>query len=222
MAVIEWPSDVLAAASAEYFPRPQTRSAGFSLGGIEQVASAGTTIWQVSLSLPTAKNQAIARQFFGLAAAMQGRQNIAKIPVKDHLGYVAAFSPKQEPFSDGEYFSDDTGFLGEGVQPVVTTSSVAIGGTSVTMESTNPTRPAMAVGQRFSYDDFLYIVTSVSGATVSFLPAARTAIASGETLATDPPFIKVRFASDDDGRRALEYGHRAAPVTLNFVEAFDR
>lgn len=222
MAVITWPSDVLAAASMEYFPRPLSRSAGVSLAGVEQIVSAGTTVWQVSLSLPTAKTPAIARQFYGLAAAMQGRVNIARIPIKDHLGYVSAFSPKQEPFSDNEFFSDDTGFLGEGVQPVVTTSPVAIGGTSVDMVLTNPTRPALAVGQRFSHGDFLYIVTAVSGATVSFLPGARAAIASGQTLDTDPPYFKGRFASDDDGRRALEYGVRGAPVTLNFIEAFER
>lgn len=222
VSVITWPADVLAAATAEYFPRPQSRSAGLSLGGVEQIASPATTIWTVSLSLPTAKTPAIARQFFGLVAAMQGRQNIARIPVKDHLGYVEAYSPLQTPFDDGTYFDDDTGFIADGVQPVVTSSAVAIGGTSVNMALTNPVRPALTAGQRFSHDDFLYIVTGVSGATVSFQPAARAAIASGQTLLTDPPYIKARFASDDEGRRALEYGLRAAPITLNFIEAFDR
>lgn len=222
MAVITWPSDVLAAASMEYFPRPLSRSAGLSLGGVEQIVSAGTMVWQVSLSLPTAKTPAIARQFFGLAAGMQGRVNIARIPVKDHLGYNETFAPAKTGFTGGAFFSDGTGFISSGAQPVVTSSAVAVGETSVDMVLTDPVRPALSVGQRFSHNDFLYIVTAVSGSTISFQPGARAAIASGQTLATDPPYFKGRFASDDDGRRALEYGYRAGPVTLNFIEAFER
>lgn len=225
VAIIAWPCGLLRPQAVGVFLRPFSRSAGMSLTGNEQVLTSGASRWEVTIDLGQQFDRDIVRQFEVLVGQMQGRKNIASICICDPYKYGAKRAPLQQPWNDGTYFSDGTGWIAPsgGVQPLVVSAGCAAGATTITVGLTNPTRPAPEPGDYFSTSGWLYRVVSVtSGGIVTFHPAARRAIAAGVALATDPPRIYAHFADDDQGRRMRKFGRWGADLSLTFVEAFDR
>ncbi|MFN3315104.1 MAG: hypothetical protein ACK46Q_16835, partial [Hyphomonas sp.] len=62
----------------------------------------------------------------------------------------------------------------------------------------------------------------VATGSVRFEPMLRAALPAGTILETARPVIYARFASDNEGKRGRGLMNHAEPVTLSFVEAFDR
>lgn len=52
--------------------------------------------------------------------------------------------------------------------------------------------------------------------------ATAAAIPAGTTLKTDPPVAYAKFATDGEGERARDLLSWGEPVTLTFIEEFDR
>jgi hypothetical protein len=223
MEVIQWPRELLRHLSATYFLRFRSRSAGRALSGQEQIVSSGTASWEIRLDLSRQMNSRLMKEFDGYVAAMNGRANIAEFGVCDPFRYGERVSPAQRPFSDGTWFSDGTGHMVAGSEPLIISQAANRGDTTLHVSLTNPVRPGFRVGDEFSYDYFLYRVTGSGGdGLVQFEPRLRTDIPVGAMLITDPPVIRARFASDDEGQRARELLRYGAAISLNFVEAFDR
>jgi len=223
MAVVAWRRELLRHVRASYFLQNRTRSAGVGLTGQEQIVSPRSAYWAVRLDLPAQFYGRLMKEFEGLVAAMEGRSNIAEFSVCDPLRYGPKVSPRQEPFSDGTWFTDGRGFITDGTEPMVTTAAASKGERTLTVSLTNPVRPAFRIGDEFSYDFFLYRVTASDAAgNVTVAPRLRTDVPSGAVLITDPPLVRMRFATDDEGQRMRDYLRYGAPVALNFVEAFDR
>lgn len=223
MAVISWRRELLRHVRASYFLQNRTRSAGVGLAGQEQIVSPRTAYWSVRLDLPAQFDGRLMKEFEGLVAAMEGRTNVAEFSVCDPLRYGPAVSPRQEPFSDGTWFTDDTGFVSEGTHPLALTAQASKGARSFNVGLASPKRPSLRIGDEFSFDFFLYRVTAADAAgNVSFAPRLRTDIPAAAELVTDPPVVRMRFATDDEGQRMRDYLRFGAPVALNFVEAFDR
>lgn len=223
MAVIAWRRELLRHVRASYFLQNRTRSAGVGLAGQEQIVSPRTAYWSVRLDLPAQFDGRLMKEFEGLVAAMEGRTNIAEFSMCDPLRYGPKASPRQEPFSDGTWFTDGRGFVVDGTEPMVTTALASKGATFLNVDLSDPVRPAFRIGDEFSYNHFLYRVTAANAAgVVAFQPRLRSDIPSGATLSTDPPVVRMRFATDNEGQRMRDYLRFGAPVALNFVEAFDR
>lgn len=220
--VIEWPERLLKHTSASYFLQPLNRSAGMSIIGREQIISPGASFWRASLSISRQLNGAYMKEFDAYITAMQGRWNFAQFKICDPFKFGARRNPKA-PFTDHTWFSDGTGFDDLGSEPVYTTASAAVGSIYLSLDLKNPTINNLRVGDEFSHNYFLYRVTSADSAgNISFLPPLRQGIASGEQIILDPPVIRMRFATDDEGVREREALRFGSEITLNFVEVFER
>ena len=223
MAVITPPAGVLRPRDATFFPRWTTRTAGRRLSdGQEQIVSPGYCIWQIDYAIPATFDGEMVRKFEVFIRELRGRANIAALTVCDPYRYGAKVSPMQEPWSDGTWFTDGTGFVSAagGVHPLAVTIPVAAGATTLRTDFANPTRPRLRPGDYFSAEGRLYAVQNSSqDGWVRFEPPARQAIPAGAVLQTDAPVIHARLADDDQGRRARELLRWGAPVTLSFVEA---
>lgn len=221
--VIPWPIEVLRPRDLTPALRPTTRSAGVSLDGGEQIVDPGTRRWEITYDIGTEFDGEKLRAFEALVRRMRGRRNIAAVTFCDPYRYGSAVAPEQEPWSDGTWFTDGTGFVDDDAsQPLYATGALAAGATTLTQDLTNPIRPGLRVGDFFSFDGFLYAVDEVDGATIVFSPELRRDVPAGTQIVTDPPVFYGRFSRDDEGVRTRELLRRGKPVTVTFVEAFDR
>ncbi|TRD21914.1 hypothetical protein [Palleronia caenipelagi] len=224
MAVVSWPSELLRHLDAQYFPRFYNRSAGRALNGREQIIGTGNAIWDVMLSIPRDFDSRRVKQFEAAVASMNGRANVTDFAICSPDRFDHSVSPLQTPHSDGTWFEDGFGYAEDkGVHPVTFTADAPAGSNVLTQDLTDPVRPSLRVGDEFSHQKFLHRVTAhLSGGRIRIEPSLRVGIAAGEPVAVDPPVIRLRFASDDEGRRTREYLRYGAPVDLRFVEVFDR
>lgn len=223
MAVITPPPGVLNPRDATFFLRWTSRTAGRRLSdGQEQIVSPGYATWQIDYALPTTFDGDMMRQFEVFIRELRGRSNAAALTVCDPYRYGSRVSPLQQPWSDGTWFSDNTGFIapGSSTHPLVVTIPVAVGATTLRTDFFNPTRPRLRADDFFSVAGRLYAVqNSTQDGWVRFEPPAREVIPAGATLKTDAAVIHARLADDDQGKRAREMLRWGAPVTLSFEEA---
>lgn len=227
--LIEWPCELLRLTSCRVFLKHTTRTSGVSLAGTDQIISSGAAHWEVRLSLPVYAEEQMIKDFEAHVSMMRGRLNIADLCLYDRYRYGEQVSPLQDSrfddTDDGAWFDDGTGFLDEsgGVQPMVVEAGSAAGANTLTVGMTEPVRPSFRRGDMFSVNGFLYrVVRRNDQGWVRFEPDAREAIPAGTVLQTDPPRFHGRFATDDEGARARDILSYAAPISLTFVEAFDR
>lgn len=220
--IVQWPSELLRVASHSYHLQSFSRQGQPDLSNQVQVKTTGDQIWALQMTLALDGDPDRVRMFDSYVDQMNGMANIAEFGVKDCLAYDERIAPKQEPFSSDEFFASGYGFLGDGVQPVVATATAAAGLKAITVATTGPIRTPLRVGDMFSHNYFLHRVTSQSGGTVNFLPALRSAVAVDDVFATTPPTVRMRFASDGEGRATRTPSAHRAAVTLNFIEAFQR
>ncbi len=220
--VVQWPAELMRVATHSYFLQSFSRQGQPDLAGRTQIVTTGDQIWSLRMTLQLDGDPDRVRKFDTYVDQMNGMANVAEFGLCDALAYDERIAPKQEAFSTGEYFSTGYGFKGTGVQPVVATAIAASGAKAITVATTEPTRTAFREGDLFSHNYFLHRVTSQSGGTVNFLPALRGAVAVDDVLVTSPPTVRMRFASDGEGRATRSASAHRQSVTLNFIEAFDR
>ncbi|WP_411839249.1 hypothetical protein [Paracoccus sp. ME4] len=224
MAVIEWPAEQFRLSMSRYFIDWTSRSAGMGLSGHEQIIDSGTGRWRLTFALIVDPDADRLRRFEALVSEMRGRLNTALIPLYDAYAYDRTVSPLQIPHSDGTWHTDGTGAMtGEGQQPMRTVGAAAAGASQLTVGLTDPTRPAFRVGDLFTVNGFLYrVVRRNAGGWVKIEPPLREAIPDNTLLETDPIMVRVKFATDREGERARDLLSWGEPVTLSFVEDFDR
>jgi len=223
--VIGWPASLLRISAMRLFLRNTTRTSGVALNGIDQVISNGAQVWELSMTLTTYGDPTLIKEFEAIVTEMRGRENIASLPIFDAYAYNSDVSPLQSSWDDGQWFDDGTGLVDDNpsVQPLLTTAAVAAGDRELYTDLTGPTRPGLRLGDVFSFYGHLYRVVRRNGAGwVKFEPAARRPIASGVTLNTATPIFYARFATDGEGARGRDVMSFGEPITINFVEAFDR
>ena len=220
--IIQWPAELLRVASHSYHPQSFSRQGQRDLSNQVQIKTTGDQVWSLQMTLALDGDPDRVRMFDSYVDQMNGMANIAEFGVKDCLAYDERIAPRMVPFSTGEFFKGNRGFLGEGVQPLLASAIASGGDKSVTVTSEGGTLVPFRVGDLFSHNYFLYRVTGQSGGVVSFLPALRGDVAVDDVLATTPPTVRMRFASDEEGRATRTASAHRASVTLNFIEAFDR
>ncbi len=220
--VVQWPAELLRVATHSYFLQPLTRQGQPDLSGRVQVVTTGDQIWSLQMTIQIDGDPDRVRMFDSYVDQMNGMANIAEFGIKDALAYDERVAPKQETYSTGEYFSTGYGFKGDGVEPVVASGAASGGDKSITVATTDPIRTPFRVGDLFSHNYFLHRVTGQTGGTVNFLPALRGSVSVDDVLATTPPTVRMRFASDGEGRATRTAETHRSAVTLNFIEAFQR
>jgi hypothetical protein len=215
--IIEWPSRRLAPRIINLRLVNQTRSAGESLTGFEQVAASLSTRWAFSLDFANLKRQYIPA-FRAMVAALRGRENVLRVPVFDpqfwpsdaSLGIVAVTHSDGSAFSDGSlYYAEDVGGITVGGSKGSTSILVDFGGYG----------QVFGGGLYFGIENELYLAINVTWignlATIQFEPSLRQDhIASRFRLR---PWLIMRKAQDSGGELALERGIIAAPG-LELVE----
>ena len=221
--VITWPCDLLRVTSDLLHIEHFDRSAGVGLSMGEQILTAGQERWTLSISTGPEWRETQIKLFETLVDRMRGRVNIADLCIVRAYAYDATVSPAQQPWADGAWFSDGTGFAVPGVQPLATTAAALAGATQIQVGLTEPKRPPLRNGDLFSWGGWLHRAhTATSGGAVQFEPPLRADMPAGTVIETTRPRVRMRFASKDEGRRARDLLSWGEPVTLNFVEAFDR
>ena len=224
MALIDWPAEQFRMSMTSYHIDWTSRSAGRGLSGHEQVISSGTGAWRFRFGLIIEPDSDRLKRFEALVSEMRGRLNTAVIPLYDRFAYDAALSPAQERWQDQTWFADTTGFTdGRSVEPMITTTDTAAGASELSVALSDPARPSFRVGDLFSVQGFVYrVVRRNAGGWVKVEPSLRAAIPAGTTLQTDPPVAYAKFATDGEGERARDLLSWGEPVTLTFIEEFDR
>lgn len=224
MALIEWPSEHFRMTMTSYHIDWTSRGAGIGLSGHEQVIGSGTGVWRFVFQLQVEPDPDRLRRFEALVSEMRGRLNTAAIPLFDRYAYDQTVAPQQQPWEDGTWHTDGTGWTdGSAVQPMVTVGTTQAGASQLTVELSNPPRPPFRVGDLFTVNGFLYrVVRRNGGGWVKFEPPLREAIPAGTALETAPITVHAKFATDGEGERARDLLSWGEPVTLTFVEDFDR
>ena len=171
--VIPWPEGIIRPRDVDYFLRPYNRGAGRGLSRAEQVLSPGISQWHITCDTGHEFDGARLRQFETLVTRMRGRQNIAALPICDPYRHRSALSLVSEPWSDGTFFTDGTGWAGTGAAiPVALTADAEAGDTTITVTiSGDP----LEAPDFFSINGWLHRIVSVDGAEVEFEPPLRQA-----------------------------------------------
>lgn len=225
MAVIEWPAGLLRMSMTSYFIDWQSRSAGRGLSGHEQIISSGTGAWRLRFGLVLEHDAGRLRRFEALVSEMRGRLNTAAIPLYDRFAYNETVSPRQQPYGDTTFHTDGYEFsaVGRGVEPLLTSAAASAGASQITVNLETPRRPSFQVGDLFSVNGWLHrVVRRNDAGWVKIEPPLRQAVPLGTVLQTAPPIVHAKFATDGEGERARDLLSWGEPVTLTFVEDFDR
>lgn len=238
MIVKDWPLRILTPTAIGldlYWP---TRSTGEALGGDEQIGSALSARWQLSLTF-SINREARVRTYRGVKASLKGRYVAVRFPIFDpfRVSVVDAgglpLTPGGIPFSDGAFFSDGTGFA----SPDVTTTVTAVAALrSETIElDVGSINDALGFGQFLSVldpalplnaQDWLHVITDVGELadekrTFTIAPPLRNAVSIGDEVKIGRPMSLFRLKDDMSGSVSMQYGRFGQP-SMDFVEVMRR
>jgi hypothetical protein len=234
----EWPLRILTPTAIGLDLHWPTRSAGEALGGDEQIASALSARWQMSLSFDLSRRVDVLA-YRGMKASLKGRYVAVRFPIFDPArvrrseARWPALVPEGISFSDGSFFLDDTGFASADIVTTVAIDADLRAETIVLDVST--IGDALGFGHYLSItdlslpagaQDWLYIVTGTedpdSGTrTFTIAPPLRSAISIGDEVQIGRPMSLFRLRDDFSGSLSLEQG-RFGQVSMDFVEVMRR
>lgn len=218
--IYDWPHPALSPLITDLRLIEQTKSAGESLTGFEQVGEGITQRWAITLEFNTLKREAIL-PYRALLAKLRGRANAVRVPISDRrlwpadeaIGIINVPS-RNDPWrllSDGTTVADIPGI----------TLAGAKGAKSVAVNFASLTNPALIIfpGHYFGVGDDLHIITDISWAgsvgTISFEQGFRR-VHTASALKFRPK-LNCRKAADQSGSHPLELGIKMAP-TLDLIE----
>lgn len=225
MAVIEWPREQFRLTRTMFHIEWESRSAGRGLSGHEQIISSGIGRWNFRFLLKLENDINRLKRFESLVSQMRGRLNSANIPILDQWGYNSQLSPRTDPFSDGTFFTDGGGFSnpGVGINGFLVVGDTPAGSDVLTVSRRSATQPWLRIGDRFSRNGWIHQVVRTNNEGWNRIePPLRQAFNDGVPIFTDPPYARVKFATDNEGQRARVIRGLGEAVELNFVEDFDR
>lgn len=197
----------------------QTRSAGESITGFEQVADPASQRWALTLEFNTLKREFIL-PFRAMIAKARGRANVFRVPIPDSWLWpddAAIGIVKRTSRADRWPDVADAGAATD----IAATISGLTGQTSAAVNFSAILEPELVIfpGHYFGAGDDLHIITDLSWAgstaTITFEPSFRRDH-TGSAFKLRPSLI-CRMAADESGEHPLEWGKRTAPV-LELVE----
>ncbi len=198
--------------------------------GFTQVVSNSAGLWSVSFSSIPAYSQSMIKCWRAIDTLAEGQLNPISIPVYDWPRSPSAtdnygrnlydFYTKQVFHSDGSPFDDGTGYTSTYTN-VVAASNGVIGGTTISVVK-NTENVTLEPGQRFSINDRLYQIRTVTSqtdtlATMTVRPPFREAFSIGDPLEFDMPRLRVKLLSDTAMALPLNFNQQSFP-SLDFIE----
>ena len=215
--IVEWASKRLAPRVINLRLINQTRSAGESITGFEQVGAAITPRWAFSLQFNNLKRELIP-PFRAMVASLEGRSNALRVPVFDPRFWPsdALIGIASVPHSDGTPFGDDALY---GTTDIDGVTATGLKGSKTLVVDFGSYGQIFEGGLYFGVEDEAYLSSSVvwdgSVATIKFKPGLRQDHTAGKVRLR--PRLLMRLADDESGSLSLERGIIGAP-TLDLVE----
>lgn len=220
--IFEWPTPLLAPRIADLFLTENTRSAGESITGFEQVAEGITQRWSLRLDFNTLKRDAIL-PYRALMASLRGRANLVRVPIRDAWLWPAdgLIGITNVPARD-----DPWRLLADGteVEDVAATVTGTAGERTVEVDFASLLDdPAGIVfpGMYFGAGNDLHMIAleglewAGTVATITFEPALRQDHAAAAFKFR--PSLLCRKVTDETGRHPTEHHRRMSP-SLELVE----
>lgn len=210
----------------------RSQSPGKSVLGSEQVTLSQADAWTARVDFPTLSfNRMEGRVqvpiYRAFIATLKGRYRVFKLPVYDawfgygeeNFGIPESVAWGGQPFSDGTYWGDNTGWDYTTTIDNVLVAGAAQGASEI-VANFGTYGQLIHVGQYFTLNTYLYIVKDVfyhtnGDAYIQIEPPLRVAATGpgGGTPATFewPPYLVGRFVEDLTGRHELDFGIFTAP-----------
>lgn len=237
MAVIELNSPVFDWLTAQnFYLRGEAGSFGRGLDGRSQIMAQENRIWVGELRVGTLFTDERILAMRSLGTRLNGRQNTLRIPVYNtgtlrfngdlnafyaEIGYTGqVLADGFIRFSDGSTFSDGSGFALDSTAEPKALANASAGETELRLSGVIAAR--LAIGARFSINDFLYEVTDNNDGRVNFAPPLRTDVAQGDQIEVSQPYVQMRLQSSDGWEAFVDYGRKVTPATIALEEAFAR
>lgn len=215
--IVEWPHPGLAPRVIDLDIDPQTRSAGASVTGFEQVEEGVNARWRGKLEFNNLK-AGMVPAYRAMRAKLRGRANVLRVPLFDAHYWPSDVSLGIEgaPHSDGTPFSDLALYVTDDATGLTVTG--LRGAKEITLDF-GDYGAIFEAGLYFGVDEELYMATSVeftgTVATIGFEPGLRQDHTDG--IFRLRPRLLMRLMTDQSGRLALEYGLTGTP-TLELEE----
>lgn len=226
MPTLVWPADIVARRSSF---RIQSHSVAFEspLSRVQQVQ--GLPGARIVATYEFFVHRDKARRIDALLAKLRGMQGTVMMwdhdrptsggtqGTADDLG--ADIAP--EPFSDGTFFTDGTGFTTSGT-PHISFGAPA-GSTSIGTAGWYAGQTVAVMGDWVQIGDYLYMLTADAVAdgngevTLEFAPALKADAPVGSTLNFTRASVEMRLVSDDENENPSDAAHMYS-YTLRFVE----
>lgn len=217
-----WPHEALVPRVRDIWIAERSVATPASIDGLVQVVSSDAGIWRCVFSDILINTHGKVRTWRAIRSKLKGRQVPLLVPVcRIHQPVpddaTDLYAPV--PHSDGSFFDDGSGYVGQ-VIDIVSSTSAEVRSTqlSVSINYAGLLQPSHV----FSIADRLYEITDVvysgdSSAVLSINPPLRDAIVSGAQFEFDNPVCRMRLASDGEMATPIELLKYAKP-TVNFIE----
>lgn len=227
-AIIDWPFRTLTPVEIGIDHAWNSRDGGAGLNGVTQIVSPLSGLWEMSVTFSQAR-EAKNRAYRATKMKMKGRFGWVRFAIFDpfRVRFADAGWPEPSggiPFSDGEFFSDGSGFA----SPDITTTVGAAGllGAEEVALNADMMNDALGVGHFFSIDDYLHLVTGIgplvgSSRTYEIGPPLRADVTVGDEVKIGRPTILCRLADDRSGAIRMRFGRFGEP-SMEFVEVLER
>lgn len=193
-----------------------------SMTGRMQVGQLDAGYWVASYSRLNVGGAAPVKAYRAFMGRMEGGAHSVLVPVYDDAqapwplaGGSAANLNTDEPFDDGLFFDDGTGFFDPSI---LVTLSAAAALRATAIDVTVGTAGTISGGEYFSIGDRLHVITDVISSTRwAIWPPLREAAAVGAELNFDRPICRMTLVDEATGDLTLERGLYGYP-DLEFVE----
>lgn len=215
--IIDLPCGLFGPLMSDWIFNVRGKSASEGVTGNGQVVYGNAGRWEATLDLSGfGRERQLA--WAAITSEMMGRVNLLRVCVCDRwrpkyseLGLSAAdialIRGDGIPHDDDAMFSDGIGY--DYTPTVVVPTAYTAGVDQITVDA-GSINDALTAGQWFSYDDWPYRVTGISGdqgeRTYRFKPALRRAIPDGAEIIVGEATGIFAFQSDMEGRMPRELG----------------
>lgn len=218
-----------------FWIKSSSGSAGRGLDGRETIAVTENRYWVARVDFPPmTPRQRLAVTVIG--DQLRGRANVFRVPVCNQytprdLGSAAqnlasvgvspaSIAAGSLPYSDGQRFSDGTGFALPDFAAPRAAATGAVGASVIVLDGFLGRN--LSAGAFFAVNDFLYRVEGNVDGVVRFNPPLREAVAVGAAVEVSNPHGRFRLADDDGWQVFADLDYLGNAFSVELEEVFER
>lgn len=223
MTIFTWPLTKWIPSRGTFRPRPISILSTSPYTAASKSAGNGS-VWVAEQTFPSMETNE-AHEFQAFLDLLEQSSNPVWIPCWPKP-FIRAYNPfAGQPWSDGTYFTDGTGWSDPAWNLVVGVAALA-GSRVVTMSGFPASQPVLYPGDVVSIGNSAIEITSAvlsdggGVAMVPFIPGLRSGVEAGTPVVYVNPKILVRLTQDSNSAVEREVVN-STPTTLRFIEAVD-